>query len=229
MVYVTGDTHGEFGRIASFCKKMKTTKEDIMIILGDSGINYFEDNRDIDKKEYLQGLPITVFCIHGNHEKRASNIVDYKEAFWHGGAVYIEAKYPNIIFAKDGELFDFKGKRTLVIGGAYSIDKSYRRQMGYGWWSDEQPSEKIKNHTENTLKSVDWKVDVVLSHTCPYKYEPTEVFLPGVAQRTVDKTTEVWLGSIESRLRYKEWYCGHFHVTKQIDKLRMLFNEITVL
>ena len=29
MIYITGDTHGNFDRVVAFCKKMNTTKEDI--------------------------------------------------------------------------------------------------------------------------------------------------------------------------------------------------------
>ena len=51
------------------------------------------------------------------------------------------------------------------------------------------------------------------------KYEPTEVFLPGINQSTVDKSTERWLDTIEKRLQYDEWYCGHYHTSKRMDKL----------
>ena len=40
-IYITGDTHREFDRIRYFCEKNKTTKNDIIIILGDAGINYY--------------------------------------------------------------------------------------------------------------------------------------------------------------------------------------------
>ena len=48
MVYITGDTHRDFDRFYRFCEIMDTTKKDIMIILGDAGINYFVDDRDDD-------------------------------------------------------------------------------------------------------------------------------------------------------------------------------------
>lgn len=70
---------------------------------------------------------------------------------------------------------------------------------------------------------------MVLSHTCPLRYEPTEVFLPFIDQSTVDKSTEIWLGKIESRLHYQRWYCGHYHVTKQVDNLRFLFEDYLTL
>ena len=36
--------------------------------------------------------------------------------------VYVEEEYPNILFAKDGEVYDFCGKSVMTIGGAYSVD-----------------------------------------------------------------------------------------------------------
>lgn len=89
------------------------------------------------------------------------------------------------------------GKQTIVIGGAYSIDKMVRVIYGYGWWPDEQPSEEIKQYVEAQLEKVNWKVDVVLSHTIPLKYEPVEVFLPGLDQSRVDKSTEEWMDKID--------------------------------
>lgn len=42
MIYITGDTHGDMNRIVRFCERMETSQEDIMIILGDVGLNYYE-------------------------------------------------------------------------------------------------------------------------------------------------------------------------------------------
>ena len=35
VIYITGDTHGKFERIEQFCGKFKTSREDILIILGE--------------------------------------------------------------------------------------------------------------------------------------------------------------------------------------------------
>lgn len=227
MIYITGDTHGEFARIKSFCKKKNTTKDDIMIILGDAGINYYGWTRDHMKKQSLAKYPIQFFCIHGNHEQRPETIVSYEQMLWHGGIVYYEKEFPNLLFAKDGEVYDFGGKRTIVIGGAYSVDKMWRVARGFGWWADEQPSKEIKERVENKLEELNWKIDVVLSHTAPLKYEPVEVFLPGIDQRLVDKSTEKWLDSIEERLEYKKWYLGHYHTEKKIDRIEIMFQFIS--
>lgn len=226
MIYVTGDTHGKFQRITDFCEHEKTSCEDIMIILGDAGINYNGWVLDREKKELLKTLPITLFCIHGNHEQRPDTIDSYAEKRWHGGIVYWEEDYPNLLFAKDGEIFDLDGKQTIVIGGAYSIDKMIRVIYGYGWWADEQPSDEIKRYVEEKLEKRNWKIDVILSHTVPLKYEPREMFMTGVDQSNVDKSTEEWLDWIEEKLEYQKWYCGHYHTEKKIGKVDMKYKEI---
>lgn len=155
-----------------------------MIILGDAGINFSGPRYDRLKKRQLEELPITIFAIHGNHEQRPFTIESYKEQVWNGGMVYYEEEFPSILFAKDGEVYNLNGLKTIVMGGAYSIDKAY-----------------------------------------PLKYEPVEVFMSGVDQSKVDKSTENWLDKIEDRLSYKKWYCGHYHTEKKIDNLEIMFEN----
>ncbi len=228
-IYLTGDTHGQFERIETFCKEQKTGIGDTLVILGDAGLNFHGNLRDTMRKQLLSDLPCTFFCIHGNHEQRPGPELGYELSSYHGGQVWVQPQYPNIVFAIDGEVYDFCGHSCLVIGGAYSIDKHYRLAMGYGWWPDEQPSPQVKEKVEQVLEERNWQVDVVFSHTCPLKYEPVEVFLPGVDQSTVDKSTEEWLGQIEAKLDYQQWFCGHYHTEKQLERLRFMFRDYTIL
>lgn len=229
MIYLTGDTHGSFERISEYCHRFKTTKEDVMIILGDAGINYYEGKRAELLKKMLDDMPITFFCIHGNHEQRPYAIPSYHEETWNGGKVYVEKKHLSILFGKDGEVYDLDGKKAIVIGGAYSVDKFYRLSRHYAWFDNEQPSDEIKKSVEDKLDTMGWKVDIVLTHTTPLKYEPVEVFLSMIDQSTVDKTTEQWLDKIEDRLDYHKWYCGHYHTNKKIDKLQIMFEDYDTL
>lgn len=229
MVYITGDTHGRFDRIELFCHVMQTTKADTMIILGDAGFNYYSGSRDAKVKKQANAFPIRLLCIHGNHEIRPQNIPSYKETVFCGGRVLYEPEYPDLLFAIDGEVYELDGFRCIAIGGAYSVDKFYRLEKGYGWWPDEQPSPEIKATVEHKLKALDDKVDIVLSHTCPRKYEPVETFLGFIDQSTVDKSTEDWLDEIEASTDYRKWYCGHYHTRKRIDRMQFMFEDYDVL
>lgn len=224
MIFYTGDIHGSVVYITSICRKRKLKSEDTIVILGDVGANYYGNIKDVRVKESFARLKPTILCIHGNHEMRPATIPTYKTKEWNGGVVWYEDEYPNVLFAKDGEIYDIEGTKHLVLGGAYSVDKYYRLQMGYNWWSDEQPSEEIKKYVEQQIREKDF--DVILSHTCPLKYEPIETFLPGIDQSTVDKSTEEWLDKIEDSVEYKAWYCGHWHINKRIDKMHFLFHDV---
>lgn len=125
-VYITGDTHGDLTRIEEFILKFGCTKDDIIAIMGDVGINYYgKENEKSAKKKYNEFGP-TLFCIQGNHEERPYNFASYKMKKWNGGIVYYEEEFPNLIFAKDGEVYNLNGQQVLVLGGAYSVDKWYR-------------------------------------------------------------------------------------------------------
>ena len=138
-VFITGDTHGDFSSIHTFCKKMNTTVKDILIIVGDSGINYnvdsfhnsqysYEDTQEnLCFKNYLLCLPITLFCIQGNHEAPAELVKGYHltknaHSLFGEQAVFMQDTYPNILFANEGEVYNFLGKNVAVLGGAYSVE-----------------------------------------------------------------------------------------------------------
>ncbi len=127
MICITGDMHGDFSRLYN----LEFNKDDILIALGDTGINYYLNKYDIENKKILNNLNIKIFSIRGNHEERPENINTYKEVEMFGGKVFIEEEYPNLIFAKDGEIYNIDNKSILVIGGAYSVDKEYRLLYGH--------------------------------------------------------------------------------------------------
>lgn len=229
MVYYSGDIHGDVERVALDVLRYGITAEDTIVLLGDVGVNFFGDERDAEAKEALNDLAPTIFCVHGNHEMRPETIPSYHAAQWHGGTVYVEDKYPKLLFAKDGELYDLDGYTAIVIGGAYSVDKFFRQKWGMLWFADEQPPEEVKQRVEANLDAHGWIVDVVLSHTCPERYIPTEAFLPGLDQTTVDRSTEEWLGRIEAKLCYGYWFCGHWHIDKRIDKMHFLMRSYETL
>lgn len=244
MVYITGDIHGDFNRfleLGKFCHKHNLGKNDWIICLGDVGLNYYgkDDPREWSIKTIAADIPVNLFCIHGNHERRPSRKDGYKTKKISGdicGKVCHDPHYPNQYFAIDGEVYQILADREvlncLVCGGAYSVDKYYRLESGWHWFPDEQPSEKIKNKVAEVVRNK--TIDVMLTHTCPTSYVPTELFLDGVDQSTVDNSTERFFENILGRFRYNEifgwntplWYFGHFHGNKYTDDYVMLFDDI---
>lgn len=225
-LYITGDKHGDFLSVFDFCSRTETSREDILIILGDAGINYHLNARDRELKELLSKLPITFFCIHGNHEERPYKIPTYKEKVCFGATAYVEDAYPNLIFAKDGEVYTIDSNKIVTLGGAYSIDKYIRKITGRPWFPTEQADENIMQFARENLERHEWKVDYVLSHAAPTNFEPRWAFIPGLPQELVDKKTIQWLQSVESKLEYKCWFCGHYHVENLNGPVKVIYKNI---
>lgn len=100
-IFVLADIHGKHQPIG-YCYARNKDKEnfdgsDVIIILGDAGVNYFGDYRDDNLKNALCKYPFTYFLIRGNHEQRPSILAEENpdkwtsEVFWEG-AVYVEKK-----------------------------------------------------------------------------------------------------------------------------------------
>ncbi len=230
MVYITGDIHGNPEFLIYRAQQLGVTKDDIIVILGDVGANYYLNKRDDRMKEALDKyIEATILCIHGNHEERPANVAGYQMMLWNEGLVYKQEQYPKLLFAVDGSVFNLNGIKCLVLGGAYSVDKYYRLASGYAWFESEQPTEAIKTNVAAQLVNIGYKVDAVFSHTCPFKYEPVEMFISGIDQSKVDDSTERWLDEIEDKLDYKAWFCGHWHTNKHVDKMHFLYIDWELL
>lgn len=220
-IWVCGDIHGNALHIENFYYRNKNTinfskNTDCIILLGDVGINYYLDKQDIRLKKRLGEYPFTYFCIRGNHEQRPSIIKNENKKEWDyenffNGTVLIEKKYPYIKYALDmPAIYTINSYKTLTLPGAYSVDKLHRLRNGWNWFPQEQLT-KEEMDWGKMLAAAHQEVDLVLSHTCPICYEPTDLFLSIIDQSTVDKTMERYLGEIEYILDYKCWIWGHFH------------------
>ena len=231
-IYLTGDTHGDFRDLITKSIRYGITERDLLIILGDVGINYFGDYRDQKHKDWLSMIPVTILCIRGNHELRPTSpeIAHlYRRTEWMGDFAYVEDTYPRFVMAEDGARYHINGRDFLVIGGAYSVDKHYRLRMGYRWFPDEQLTTEETEAIRQKVIAHGNKEDIILAHTCPYDHRPVEAFLPGLDESTVDNTMERFLQEIVDQAEYNSFFCGHWHIEKQDGKIRFLFHDVVIL
>ena len=228
---LTGDTHGMVEtRISNIVRNLATPdcgldrSEVAVIILGDAGLNFYLNKTDEKKKKILANYGIRIYCVRGNHEERPENL-GYKLEFDKdvGGDVYVDDVNPEIRYFQDGGVYWIEGHQTLIVGGAYSVDKWWRlRRAGLteqdnnpkmsGWFSDEQLTEDEK--TAIDLVTLNESFDFVLTHTCPIAWEPTDLFLGCIDQSTVDKSMELWMDSLRKHIDWKIWCFGHYHADR---------------
>jgi 3-oxoacid CoA-transferase subunit A len=224
MIYITGDIHGDINQFKEIMGKVTCKLENTLIVLGDLGVNYFLNKNDKKFKNVISQYNINLFVIRGNHDANPANINNIKEVEKYGNIGYMEEYYPNIFYAKNGEVYTIENNTFLVLGGAYSVDKWYRLEKGYKWFSDEQMTEEEK---ENFFNKNIKKVDTILSHTCPYGNMPKHLFLTQIDQSTVDNSMEIFLDKIKLNIEYKNWFFGHFHANEIIEQnMYMLYNGI---
>lgn len=228
-IFFIGDIHGQFQWIQSFavrlaaCGQAPLDESDWIILLGDSGLNYWtEPKRARSFKKKFTTLPCNFFIVRGNHEERAENVAKMYPENWNKiiipskynaiqGLVFQESAYPNIYYALDQpSVYYLKGYKTFVIPGAYSVDKPYRIANGLEWFASEQLSD-AEQAMGRQIAYANKHFDFILSHTCPSEYEPTDLYLPTIDQSTVDKTMEWYLNDINHIAKSNFWLFGHFH------------------
>ena len=161
------------------------------------------------------------------YEKVYTIIADEK-GFHYTFNIKGEGKISKIRYFVDGETYNLQGYKTLVIGGAYSVDKYYRLQNGAKWFENELLTENEMNEIEK--KIIGQQFDFILTHTCPISWEPTDLFLGCVNQSTVDKSMEIWMDRIKDKIKWQIWCFGHFHADRlERPHVEMFFRDTELL
>ena len=225
---LTGDCHGVFTRFYNLPKD----EEIGMIILGDAGFNFYLNKTDErKKKEVCENYPhITFYCVRGNHECRPQDLPNIAKQFDENvhGVVYIEPDYSNIRYFLDYGLYCIDGYNCYVIGGAYSVDKYWRLEQANmteenndpkksGWFANELLTKEEMNKATRQIymfKDMGESIDFIFSHTCPYDWEPRDLFLGFIDQSTVDESMEKWMNKIKEDIHFFAWCFGHFHADR---------------
>lgn len=229
----TGDTHGTFKRFYPSVFTVEDPKSTAIIILGDAGVNYYLNRRDVELKSAARRFAFRFYLVRGNHEARPQDIEGMELIYDEDvrGNVYYEPDYPNIRYFLDGGFYNIGGKNTLVIGGAYSVDKMYRLTRGWSWFANEQLDADERAHITDCVKDylADGNhLDLVLTHTAPIKFEPTEMFLDFIDQDYVDKSMETWLQTIYDLIPKDCFFLfGHYHGDLIMgDNIAMLYDRV---
>lgn len=233
-IYLTGDIHGDvfnlWERLTRNEDEEQITNNDLLFILGDMGFefySFYSKNRklqlkDKETQEKVKSYNIqpTIICIQGNHD------VPFKEMHGHRirkfGANMIESN--GIYFCENGEVLSINNKTILVIGGAYSIDKQRRIAKNYPWFKNEELNLDEMKSIYKKVKNK--KFDYVLTHTCPYSEMPKENYAKFINQLESNNKTELFLEKVKQKIKYNHWFCGHWHINKELEKTSFVYNNV---
>jgi predicted phosphodiesterase len=159
LVTFAGDWHGYTGQALNVINHAYVANSDIIIQLGDFGIwegdeSFLEaTNRRLIKRN------TDLYFIDGNHEN-FPRLYEYPI----DPATGLRPIRSNIFHLPRGFRFQIAGVRFLALGGAYSVDRNWRK-LGKSWWREETlTDEDIKK----ALSPEDKTTDVLLTHDSPF-------------------------------------------------------------
>lgn len=221
MIYITGDTHGDIGRFNDLNMQGESswTKDDYLIICGDFGFIFYNNNEEKLKLDELEKKPYTILWADGNHENfKALN--DYPTEIWHGGKVHRIRK--NILHLMRGQIFDIEDKSFFIMGGAYSIDR-YMRTKDLSYWEEEIPTDAEYKETTKNLTACNKEMDYIITHTAPREIVRRMGYYPDVH----DMELTGYLEWIMYECKYKHWFFGHWHEDRAIgENFTALFFDV---
>ena len=216
--WITGDTHGAVTPRLDvlLCEEDFIPEENALIILGDVGLNYYLSKKDQRHKREVENKGVYVYCVRGNHEARPKDVEGMRRIHDENvnGTVWIENEFPHIRYFCDWGIYEINGLRTLVVGGAYSVDKHYRLSRGMIWHENEQLSAGEMDSCFSNLTREPRSFDLVLTHTCPLSLQPTDLFLGFIDQSSVDNSMEIWMEKLAKAIDWKIWLFGHYHADR---------------
>ena len=227
-VYLTGDTHGEvLKRISKKqCRKYSQPilkSGDILIVLGDFGLVWDNKSWSTIKyvNKYLSERGIKIMSVLGNHESYFL-IEQLPTVSIYGGKCYEVSS--NIHFMQNGELFDIHGYKFAVFGGAYSVDKMYRKE-GKSWWSQEIPNKETMQYFIDNLEKINTSEYILLTHTT--NYEMVKFLLWNDSPKLDDVSR--FLEFVKYHYNFKHHYFGHFHDNRYYNDYTLLYEDIVEL
>lgn len=220
-IYVMGDIHGEF-QVAY----ARNVQHACIILAGDCGFGfhhhkYYTGCMYPKALKWLEKNDNIIVCVRGNHDNPA----------YFKGKLFYEKR---MMCVPDYTIVKGYHHTILCIGGAVSIDRTYRHDLNalrpngpFYWWQGEEPvldTDKIREITE-----AGFRIDTVVTHTCPdfcypmnkgmtnstlvhwLQVDPTLKF-DLLGERGVMTELYHWLVD-EYDHPVKRWMYGHYHAS----------------
>ncbi|MBO5320378.1 MAG: metallophosphoesterase [Ruminococcus sp.] len=220
MIYVTGDTHGDYSRFKDPAIK-KLRRGDTLIICGDFGFfwNGSRKERSVIKKLTKKGY--TIAFLDGCHEN-FDILEEYPVTEWNGGKARVIAG--NLIHLMRGQVYTIENKKIFTFGGGHSQDFDFRRSSE-NWWKREKPShDEIIEAIEN-LRINDNSFDYIITHEPPVSLK--DCLNVDVLQRL---EVHALFEDIIKTCTYQKWFFGKCHIDKHIPiKFFAVFNNVIPL
>lgn len=204
---VAGDWHGNTTWAVKMVEQAHRIGINKIIQVGDfglwdhtlSGVKYLDVLNDQCR---MRG--VYVYFVDGNHENHDRlKWYDVNNPSSHQGHTYIRS---HILHLPRGSRWEWDGKVFVAVGGAYSIDKAWRRE-GESWWVGETLTD----------REVEFKVpnngDYLFTHDCPtnapFRFRIKDDPDSHIHRQRMDQ--------VGKKVGAKLWFHGHMHEKYEYD------------
>ena len=249
MIWITGDTHGDFTRFSTenFPEQKRMTRADTIIVCGDFGGVWNDSREERATLKWLSEKPFTLVFVDGNHENFDRLRSEFDITIFHDAKAH--KIRDNIYHICRGEVMFLEGKTFWCFGGAQSHDISdgildpadfasnqalnkYKRMLeaagrylyrikGVSWWPEEMPDKEEMERGLAWLAAYGNKIDYIVTHCCP-------AFLAAVfsaGRFKPDPLTE-YFNEVSDTTSFNRWFFGHYHRNWGYDNYEMLYERM---
>ncbi len=208
MIYVTGDIHGDLGRLKNKAIARKLKKGDYLIVCGDLGFFWNDSREERKARKWLFKRKYTILFVDGTHDN-LDMLSSFPQEDWCGGKA---RKISNNLFQLcRGYVFQIEGNYIFAAGGGESMDMEERDALG-SWWEQELPSPQELSEARERLAQCRDVIDYVITHDCPaalLKNLRAESRFANVSH------LNLFFDQVSRECRFKQWYFGCYHIDKK--------------
>ena len=210
MVYVTGDTHGDYRRFND-PRLRSLQKDDILIVCGDFGFIWDGSRAEARTLSRLAKKKYTICFLDGTHEN-FDLLQQYPVEMWNGGKIHVVED--GVYHLMRGQVYSIGGLRYFTMGGGESPD--YEIRVEHNTWSKaEIPTKQELLDAAHNVDKTGGQIDVILTHEPPLKIKG---FLQLKENREAVRVTglNTFFDELASFCKFQRWFFGALHEDKFI-------------
>lgn len=211
MIYVTGDTHGDYA-IFGERRLGQLKKGDSLIITGDFGFIWDNSDDEVKNLKKLSKKKFNILFVEGAHENH-ERLREFEEVDFCSSKARKIAD--NIYCLERGEIYDIEGKSIFALGGGlppYADEDSDNSAL---------PNDDELQHAVDKLSERRRRVDLIITHEAPASIK-----------RLIDRNTtindlNIFLDTVLHNTRCGKWFFGSLHEDRAVsDRLICVFEEV---
>ena len=211
MIFVTGDTHGDYDALNK--RNLKQVKRgDKLIITGDFGFIWDNSKKELKNFVKLTRKKFDILFVEGAHEN-FSLLSQYKEVDLYCGKGYKLAH--NIYCLKRGEIYTIDGKTVLALGGGLPPHEESIEQ------TPSMPTDEQLEYAVESIRAHHKRVDLIITHEAPASVKRL------IERSAAVNDLNIFLDTVLHNTTYGHWYFGSLHEDRDVsDRLTCVFEEV---